>query len=234
MRTKALVLSAAICAGGIATSMAQVFSENAVGYYTLQLPQGFTMIANQFNNGDNNLNTILPFDDSLIGAELIKWDVAGQTFMAADSFFGSAFQGWVDVNYVPTATTLVPGEGAFINMPSAADVTMVGEVPQGQLTVVIPPLFSIISQPTPQALAFNADPQPVPASIGDQILFWDNTPGAQGYERSLDYFGPDFGGWVDYLYVPVDPTPEIGESVFYNSAAATDVPWTRDFDVNQP
>ena len=214
--------------------MAQVYSENSVGYYTLDLPQGFTMVANQFNNGDNNLNTVLPLPDSLAGAQFLKWDssAGGQTFLPADDFFGSAFGGWVDANFTPTATTLVPGEGGFINMPAAASVTFVGEVPQGTLNVTIPPLFSIVSQPTPQELGLDA--AGLPATVGDQVLFWDNTASPQGFTAALDYFGPAFGGWVDANFTPVDPTPAIGESLFYNSAAATDVTWTRDFDVNQP
>ena len=231
MRTKALVLTAAICAGGIATSMAQVYSQNAVGYYTLDLPLGFSMIANQFNNGDNNLNTVLPLPDSLAGAQFLKWDAAGQTFSTPDDFFGSAFGGWVDALFNPTATTLVPGEGGFINLPAQASLTFVGEVPQGALEVTISPLFSVISQPTPQALAFDAAGNEIPATVGDQILFWDG--GAQAFATPVDYFGPAFGGWVDSNFTPVDPTPAIGESVFYNSAAAGDVSWTRDFDVNQ-
>ena len=46
MRTKTLLLTAALSAAGIATSMAQVYSANAVGYVNKLIPTGFSMIAN--------------------------------------------------------------------------------------------------------------------------------------------------------------------------------------------
>jgi hypothetical protein len=237
MRTKTLLLTAALGAVGIATSMAQVFSENSVGYYVKDLPMGFSLIANQLNNGDNNLNTILPLSDDFTGAQLLKWDSANQTFFPADDFFGSAFGGWVDANFAPTATTLSPGEGAFINLPSAASLTFVGEVPQGDLSVPISQFFSIISQPTPQALGVGSTPDvsgadDIPALVGDQILFWDNQATPQTFKAALDYFGSDFGGWVDANFTPVNPTPEVGEAFFYNSAATSPVSWDRSFSVN--
>jgi len=237
MRTKTLLLTAALGAVGIASSMAQVFSENSVGYYVKSLPAGFSLVANQLNNGDNNLNTVLPFDDSFIGAQIIKWDNANSTFFPSDDFFGSVFGGWVDANFAPTTTTLDPGEGAFINMPFAADVTFVGEVPQGDLNVAIPANFSIISQPTPQSLGVGSTPDAsgaddIPANIGDQIIFWDNTSNPQGFAPSLDFFGDVFGGWVDANFAPVNPTPEVGEAFFYNNGSGAANSWDRTFSVN--
>jgi hypothetical protein len=145
--------------------------------------------------------------------------------------------GWLDpVTFAPTATTLNPGEGAFINMFAAGSLTFVGEVPQGNLSVTIPPFFSILSQPTPQALgiASTADasgPDDLPASSSDEVLFWDNQ--AQGFEATIANFGAANGGFLDpVLFTPVNPTPEVGEAFFYNSAAANDVDWTRTFTVN--
>jgi hypothetical protein len=238
MRTKVLLLTAAISAATVASSVAQVYSVNTVGYYTLTLPQGFSMIANQFNNGDNNLNTILPLPDTLVGAQMLKWDSraagqGGQKFLPSDDFNGSAFGGWTDANFAPTSTTLSPGEGAFINLPTATTLTLVGDVPEGALTVDIPPQFSIISQMVPQSIAVNENglgAEAIPASIGDQILFWDNQ--TQGFKPSVDYNGPAFGGWTDANFSPVDPTPGVGESFFYNSGAASTVQWTRNFTVN--
>ena len=237
MRTKTLLLTAALGAVGVATSMAQVFSENAVGYYVKDLPAGFSIIANQLNNGDNNLNTILPLDEALVGAQILKWDVDNQTFFASDDFFGADFGGWVDADFAPTDTTLEPGEGAFINLPGAASLTFVGEVPQGDLGVAISPFFNLISQPTPQELGIGSTPDAsgaddIPASVGDQILFWDNQGTPQTFRAPLDYFGAEFGGWVDANFAPVNPTPAVGEGFFYNSAASADVDWTRTFSVN--
>ena len=61
MRTKTLLLTAALTAAGVATSMAQVYSVNMVGYINQSIPQGFSMIANQLNaSPDNKVTTLLP------------------------------------------------------------------------------------------------------------------------------------------------------------------------------
>lgn len=210
-----------------------VRSDNTVGFYNLVLPGGFSMIANQLDNGDNNLNTIIP--DAPVGSEILKWNNGLQQFAPADTFFGAAFGGWVDQFFAPTATTLVRGEGAFINMAAAATLTLVGEVPEGTLDVTLNPGFSIVSQPTPQSIGVQAEGlSDGVATVGDEILFWipGSGPGTQTYEPALTFFGSAFGGWVDQFFAPTDPTPEVGESFFYNSANPSPATWTRVFNVN--
>src|SRR5712692_11386223 len=64
MRTKTLVLTAVISAAALATSMAQIFSVNAVGYVTLTIPpNNLALIANPLNQPNNDLNIILPLKD---------------------------------------------------------------------------------------------------------------------------------------------------------------------------
>jgi hypothetical protein len=116
-------------------------------------------------------------------------------------------------------------------MAEAGSLTFVGEIPQGDLVVTISPLFNIISQPTPQQVGVNATG--LPAEIGDEIQFWDPTAngGAGNFTPSLQFFGPGFD-WVDGDFNTVDPTPQVGESFFYNSAAGSAVDWTRSFSIN--
>src|SRR4051812_11578446 len=64
MRTKALLLSAAVFAAGLISSQAQssnVYSVNVVGYYTINvLPNGgYWFLANQATNQGNDINLIL-------------------------------------------------------------------------------------------------------------------------------------------------------------------------------
>jgi hypothetical protein len=47
MRTKTLLLTAALAVAGLSSASAQVYSVNAVGYINLSLPKGFSMICNQ-------------------------------------------------------------------------------------------------------------------------------------------------------------------------------------------
>src|SRR5213075_206777 len=61
MRTKTTLLTAALVAAGALTSMAQVYSVNIVGYINLNIPKGFSMIANQLDTTpDNTLASVLP------------------------------------------------------------------------------------------------------------------------------------------------------------------------------
>jgi hypothetical protein len=233
MRIKAIILSAAFGAVGIATSMGQVYSQNGVGYYNLDLPMGFSMIANQLNiTGGNTLDAILP--NVPVGTTVAKFDSSAQSFLPDDTFYGT---GWFDAAFQPSTTTLDPGEGAFINMAEAGTVTFVGEIPQGEgataLSTTIPPLFSILSALTPQAASLAATG--LPASVGDTIAFYDNgvVSGTPGFLPDITFYGGATGtGWFNADFSPADPTPAVGESFFYNSAAATSVDWTRDFSIN--
>lgn len=221
---------------GTAASMAQVYSQNAVGFYTLNLVDGFNLIANQLNNGDNNINTIMPATAPIPdGSSLLTWNKVTQLFNDADTFFGGA--GWFDVNLNPSATTLGPGQGAFIQLPVAASasVVLVGDVPQGvnptPLTLAISAGFQIVSQLTPQSLGLEATG--FPAGDGDSLLPWDTSVSPHKYKDALTYFGGT--GWVDKDLNIVDPTPAIGEAYFYQRGLANgSATWTREFSVNTP
>jgi hypothetical protein len=238
MRTKALALMAAIGLIGSAAGFAQVYSQNAVGYYTLNLDGGkFNLVANQLNNGDNNLNTIMPSTTPLPdGTSLLTWTPGGTQFNPADTFFAGF--GWFDDDLNPSATTLAPGQGAFVEMPPGADVSivLVGDVPQGTgpdaLTLDLVPGFQIVSHLTPQEIGVDA--AGFPAADGDSIQFFDpqkagTTKG--GYEEALTFFAGF--GWVDEFLNIVDPTPAIGQAFFYERApAGGSATWTREFSVN--
>jgi hypothetical protein len=135
--------------------------------------------------------------------------------------------GWADLAFALTATTLSPGEGGFISLPNgtSADVTMVGEVPQGTLSVDLVQNFQIISQVTPQSVGIEATG--FPAGDGDTALFWD--PVAQAFAEPLTFYAGY--GWADLAFALNDPTPALGEAFFYNRVSGTDT-WTRTFSVN--
>lgn len=218
MRTKSLLFTAAIMAAGVITSVAQsVYSVNAVGYINLSLGAGFTLIANQLNGTNNNIGTILPTVPD--GAQVLKWDSANQTFFEAEQYFDG-------IGWIPGTSTLSPGEGFFINLTDPTTVTLVGEVPQGNLTNSLPLNFSAVSMQTPQSLPLNVGDvlnsgAQFPATDGDQVLFWNSAN--QTYEEAIQYF--DGIGWI-----PSDPTPAVGQGFFVNKATAS--LWTRSFSVN--
>ena len=211
MRTKSLLFTAAIMAAGVVGSVAQsVYSVNAVGYVNLSLGEQFSLIANPLNGTNNLLSTILPVVPD--GAQLLTWNPGLQQFNDANVFIDGL--GWL-----PDAT-LNPGEGAFINLPSAATVTFVGEVPQGNLTNNLPSNFGLIAHIVPQAIGIEA--AGLPAVDGDQVLFWN--PATQGYFDAVVYI--DGLGWL-----PEDPTPAVGQGFFYFTTGAGRQ-WTRTFSVN--
>jgi hypothetical protein len=210
MRTKALLLTAAVIAAGIGTSVAQtVFSANAVGYVNVALGAGYSILANPLNGTNNNLNTILPAVAD--GTFVLKWDNAVQNFAAPSQFIEGV--GWIPDN------TLSPGEGAFINVPTAATLTFIGEVPQGNLSVTFGANYSLISQMTPQTNGLST--VGFPAADGDFVLFWDN--GTQNFKAPIQFV--EGVGWL-----PSDPSPALGEGFFLNTASGRS--WNRTFSVN--
>jgi hypothetical protein len=213
MRTKTLLLTAALAAAGVASSMAQVYSVNLVGYINKQVPKGFAMIANQLNNGTGNKVVDLipnPPDNTFV----YKFDKTSGGYTIID-FLG----GWEgdDLNM-----TLSPGEGVFISSPSAHTATFVGEV-QLASSVPIAQGFSIISSVVPQSSPL--DTIGFPAVDGDFVYQYDSATG--GY-RINDFLG----GWEGDDN-GVAPTPAIGESFFlYHPTTSPASTWNRTFTVN--
>lgn len=203
MRTKSLILTAALGLAGIASSLAQpVYSVNAVGYINRDVPSGFSMIANQLNTTNNtiaNLLTTLPNNSNFY-----KW--TGTDFDIATFFFGS----WDKPNL-----TLNPGEGGFVNVASPATITFVGDVPEGNLSNPIPVGFSIRSSQVPQAGP--VDTLGLTLNNNDNLYKWNGS--------SYDIYTFFFGSWS-----PSTPTLAVGESIFINAGTATS--WNRTFAVS--
>lgn len=211
MRTKALLLTAALGLVGVAGLSAQsVYSVNAVGYVNKSLLANFNLISNPLNGTNNNLSTILPVLPD--GAQILTWNAGSQSFNDASVYFDGF--GWVPDSSLP------PGQGAFLFMPSAATVTFVGEVPQGNLTNAIPSNFSLISHIVPQQIGLAA--AGLPSTDGDQVLRWN--AGTQQFADADVFF--DGFGWV-----PSDPTPLVAEGFFYFNTGSLRQ-WGRTFSVN--
>jgi hypothetical protein len=208
MRTKTLLLTAAVGAAGVATSMAQVFSVNAVGYVNVTAKPGLTMIANPLKGASNKVTDLLAGVPD--GTTIYKYaGAAGYQSTTLD--FGQ----WSD-----TSLTLDPGEGAFISNTGTSDITItfVGEVPQGDLKNPIPAGFSIRSSQVPQKGVLDADLK-FPIADGDTVYTYNNA--SKGY----DGFNYDFSTWS-----PSAPTIDVGQSFFVSKGAAAS--WDRTFSVN--
>lgn len=217
MRTKTLLLAAVLSAAGAATSLAQVYSVNAVGYINVSLGVGYTMIANQLNaSPSNSLETIF---GSALGAGDTVFKFNGVGFDSAVSAGGGVF-----LYSTPSPFTLSPGEGAFVQTDTAKTVTFVGEVPQGPLNVVMVAGYNLVSSIVPQSVGLGSIGFPIAAS--DTVFFYNGT-GFDSY-ISLDTTATN---WLPSSpTLPAQPTPAVGQSFFVQRTAGAT--WTRNFVVN--
>lgn len=213
MRTKALILAAAVSAMGVASSMAQVYSVNAVGYINITCVPGFNLIANQLNASPNNLlSTVIPSAPD--GAQVYNF-VPGSGYTTAT--YDSLLPGW------DTDFNVAPGGGVWFRNNQAGNitVTLVGEVPQGTLNNAINAGFSLRSSMVPQAGDADVLGLSAATSDGDQVSKF--TPGAGYSTFTRDTL--EASGWA-----PAVPTFTVGEAFFINVLAPTT--WTRTFSVN--
>ena len=215
MRTKALLLTAALSAAGVATSMAQaVYSVNAVGYVNTVVKPGFNLISNPLTATDNSIANLF---------KGVPVDTAVYKYIPGTGFAIAQYDGDV-LAFLPAsaaALTVVPGEGVFIKNPTATDftITFVGEVSQGSLSHATPKGLSIQSSEVPQS-GTAADLGLVGAA-DDTVYQYDTT--THGYKISS--FDGDTLAWA-----PALGTLKVGEAFFLKKAAAGT--WTRTFSVN--
>jgi hypothetical protein len=223
MRTKTLLLTAALGAAGIATSMAQVYSVNAVGYVNTTLLPGFNLISNPLNNTAGN--TIQNLFGTGWNGTIPNLTVVYYFNPTTDAFVSAQYDDLVGAFDPPANASQVvaPGDGVFVfNAGNAnATVTFVGEVPQGAASnTQIPAGFSIKGSTVPAAGPIGG--MNFPAQNGDIIYKWN--PNTDAYETSN--FDSLFGGW--------DPMPNIGvgEGFWVFNSRTTSVAWDRNFSVN--
>lgn len=212
MRTKTLLLTAALGIVGVAAAVAQpVYSVNAVGFVNLSIPPGFSLIANPLNAPTNTLGALIP--NAPAGAQFYKFTpgTGYSTFTFDD----------IDNAWTPNGNvSLAPGEGGFFKNPtsSAVTVTFVGEVMQGTLNNPLPQGFSIKSSMVPQTADVNT--LGLPGRAGDQLYKFRNVGGYQTF--TFDD--------IDNNWTPSVPVINVGESFFIKKAQAQT--WTRTFTVN--
>jgi hypothetical protein len=211
MRTNTLLLAAAIGVAGASSAFAQVYSVNAVGYVTLDLPSGFSIIANPLDAGAGNNTVEKLFTAVPTGTIIYKYGAAGYEIISFDPDLG----GWD-----PTGKVINPGEGFWIRLPAATKVTFVGEVMQGTLSNPIPAGFSLKASQVPQAGKLQTDLK-FPVATGDVVYKYSSPAG-----YAIASFDPDLGGWD-----PAEPTIGVGEGFWARKVAVGD--WARTFSVNQ-
>jgi hypothetical protein len=166
MKTKALLLTVAVTAVALATSMAQVFSVNVVGYVKLTIPAGkLQLLANPLNQPNNDLNIILPLKDdgSQDGVTIYRFDPVSGSYRNAIGWAGNGpgMGGvWLTADSDPNATVISPGEGFFVYNITGANVDLLFDGAVVQLPSCNP-------IPGNGALSIRASQIPLASNLGD-------------------------------------------------------------------
>ena len=223
MRTKSILLGAAVMAAGVASSMAQapnVYSVNVVGYVNVPLPSGYTLVANPLNlDNTNNINNVIPNPPN--GTEYIAWNGSG---LAQPITFYSG-NGWFDQSLNPATNLLNLGTAFFIYNPGASNtVTFVGNVAQGTNTTVITPgyTFNALVAPISSDLDTNGFPQSI-----NGLQYSTFTNGA--YTPPVTYY--QGSGWFDGGLNQVFPTPNAAQGFLIYNPSANSANWPQTFTV---
>jgi len=224
MRTKALLLAAAFAAAGVATSMAQVYSVNAVGYVNVTVDSGFNMVANPLTAADNTVGNLFKNIQGTIPGGLKVF-----IFDPTTSQFDTAQWDDLDNQFIPAsaaAKVILPGNGVFVFNPgtTALTLTFVGEVPQGTLSNPLPKGFSIKASQVPQA--GKPDALGLPGQGGDKVFRFNKTT------KAYDTYTFDD---LDNVWLPAGglPSVPVGEAFFVFRAQSAGS-WDRTFSVNNP
>lgn len=229
MRTKTLLLTAAISAVGVATSMAQaVYSVNAVGYVNVTVnknPGGSTtplMVANPLNTGGNTVAEVLPSVPDF--TTFFHFNNTSGQFDNATTF-ASFLGGWDN-----PAQAFPPGDAGFLifdNSSIGASVTLtyVGEVPEGTpLSTAVAGLgrASYLASKAPIPGHLETDLGFPPADF-DTVYRWDK---ANWTYHNASTYASFLGGW--------DIPPVLGVAdgfVLLTDSATPARTWTKNFDV---
>jgi hypothetical protein len=240
MKTKTLLLTAALTAAGIASSMAQVYSVNAVGYVNVTLKRGYNLVNNPLSNGGNTLPEILPAntplpDDTLVVTFNSSLGTIGSVDSETPVFYPTL--GWE-----PVGQPLPPGKGFYLYIdPNTAPnpqyvITFVGEVMQSVgSTPLSNPIatngrYTALGSQVPQTGLLTTELGLTPAA-DDLALIWDKTKTPPGFTDSpFQYY--DGIGWSPDGENVIEPSVSVGDGFFLFRAASTPTAWTRVFNVN--
>jgi len=224
MRTKTLLLTAALAAAGAATSMAQsIYSVNAVGYVNKTVNPNYTIIANPFQVADETIGTLIPFGASDHGVTLFKIrDDGGLEIGTYDPTLPPPDGPWDHPEI-----TLELGKGALIYNPpqfGTFNITFVGEVAQGTpVHNSVLTAFTIRSSKVPQAGLLTTTLGLAP-NVGITVIQYAPdglTPSIGTYDPTL----PPTEAWD-----PAEPNVGVGEAFFLTSGGNAN--WDRNFTVN--
>jgi len=211
MKTKVLLIGAALGLAVATASADAVYSSNVVGYVNVDLVAGWNMIANPLDTGNNTLSNVIP--TAPYNTAVVKFVDGAYT---SPAIFDEDEEDWY---FTGEEFDVNPGEGIFVNAPEAFTVTFVGEVKAGTHSVPLPAGWSMVASPTPVAGDLNEIGLTSAVEFNDAAIPYVNGVG----------FGPtalydeDEEDWMNNFNVAV------GQAFFLKKANAST--WTRTFEI---
>lgn len=195
--------------------MAQVYSQNAVGYVNTVCYPGFNLIANPLSQTATSLAALLPTVPD------------GTTFYGFSNVSGFSIKSYIDgVGWDPDGNDDISfGKGFFIQNAGASPFTLtfVGDVGQGNLSVPLVNGFNLVASKVPQGGLVTTTLQ-FPGEDNDTLYIYDNGPGGDNGYLIRQFI--DGVGWD-----PDEPTLGVGKAMWINSVG-THASWARNFSVN--
>lgn len=172
MKTNLLLAGVALGLAVASASAADaVYSSNVVGYVNLDLVAGWNMVANPLDSGDNMLSKLVTgVPEGTAAYKLVNGSYVIATYEYDD--IEEAYMWSKDF-------ALNPGEAMFLNLPSAATVTFVGEVVAGVHSVALNAGWNMVSSPTP--VAGNQDEIGLSEVVEDGDALYAFNAATQGY-----------------------------------------------------
>lgn len=217
MKAKALLAAGLIMVAAAAQSSAQaVYSVNVVGFINLNLPPGFSLVANQLSTGTNTIASIFPNPPA--NSKVFKFNRTSGSYDVYQFVVIQGFSGWS-----PNGdATLNPGEGCFFQNTALTNITttVVGSVSGS--TTALGVGFSIVSSAIPQQGAVTTDLK-FPTSNGDRIFRYDSVN--RRYDVHQFFQGGSFP--TPGVWSPSEPLVNVGESFFVSKASPAS--WVRTF-----
>jgi hypothetical protein len=220
--TPCLVLPAACLA--MATFAQTPYSLNVVGYINIGLSRGYNLICDQLYDYDANRNPTNHANPALgylpDGALLYQFNTNAQAYSDPALFVPNV--GWYPLsgNTNDPALSLTPGDGFIIWSPVDTNITVVGNVIQGNLTNAIPAGWSLKNALEPLSGGLQST-LGFPVQPNDQIV----TLTAAGLTRYT----------FDTRWQPAEPLISVAQSffVFRDPAYATKNNWWKTYFIVQ-
>ena len=228
---------------------AEVVSSNIVGYTKVNVVAGLNMLSGAFvavggENADMNDSVV----SSDLGASTVAqfWDATGKAYSSLfyypdpddgiyedDSYENNLGAGWGDGDAIVVEKEMNPGTGFWVQSPSAATVTLCGEVSTNAVEVSLVAGLNLVGNPFPGQIDISAiTSSDLAASTVAQ--FWNAT--AKSYTTVFYYPGPADGiyeddsyennlgaGWGDGDAIAIDFPIDAGSGFWIQSPSAATI-----------